>query len=253
MEQITTMRHALTTTPPDPTTEADVAAQALRQAVARETGPTVAELTQPKMINASKPRSSSEAWTGSLKSVTRPIASDGMPLPSGGMAQGEEGPTNWGTYKTNLGFKVAETEHGDLSISLYSYGRYLNQRALEPTYTSYFGVTSAVQQRQDFQLNKVQMKFLGWIMDKRFRYFLYAWTSNANQGLDAQVVLAGNLTYTFNKYLAIGSGIFSLPGTRSLEGNFPFWLGVDTRLIADEYMRPSYSSGIKASGTLAKG
>ena len=67
------------------------------------------------------------------------------------------------------------------------------------------------------------------------------------------MVLAGNLNYSFNKYLTVGAGIFSLPGTRSVEGNFPFWLSVDSRLIADEFFRPSYSSGIKASGTIAKG
>ena len=61
----------------------------------------------------------------------------------------------------------------------------------------------------------------------------------------AQVVLAGNLSYTFNKYLTITAGIMSLPGTRSVEGNFPFWLAVDSRLIADEFFRPSYSSGVR--------
>ena len=85
-----------------------------------------------------------------------------------------------------------------------------------------------LQQRQDFQLQKVQIKFLGWIMNPKFRYFLYAWTSNASQGLGAQVVLAGNLNYTFNKQSHVTAGITSLPGTRSVEGNFPFWLGVDT-------------------------
>ena len=47
----------------------------------------------------------------------------------------------------------------------------------------------------------MQIKFLGWIMDPKFRYFLYAWSSNASQGLGAQVVLAGNLNYSFNKYV----------------------------------------------------
>ena len=250
MDQIVSMRQALArqsdATASD-AVEADAAARALQSAIAAE--------TQPQIINASflKPRSRSEASTGSLKSMPRPVASDGMPLASGGGAQGEDGPTNWGTYKTNQGFKVAETKQGDLNISLYSYGRYLNQKALEPTYTSYFGVTTNLQQRQDFQLNKVQIKFLGWMMDQRFRYFLYAWTSNASQGEGAQVVLAGNLNYAFNKHFAIGAGIFSLPGVRSVEGNFPFWLGVDSRLIADEYMRPSYSSGVKASGMITKG
>ncbi len=250
MDQITSMRQALARRPdavdPD-AVEADATARALQSAVAEETQPKLSD------VSFSKPRIRSEASTGSLNSLTSPVAADGMPLASAGMGQGEEGPTNWGTYKTNQGFKVAQTEHGDMNISLYSYSRYLNQRALEPTYTSYFGVTTNLQQRQDFQLNKVQIKFLGWMMDKRFRYFLYAWTSNASQGEGAQVVLAGNLNYAFNKHFVIGSGIFSLPGARSVEGNFPFWLGVDSRLIADEYMRPSYSSGVKASGMITKG
>ena len=99
----------------------------------------------------------------------------------------------------------------------------------------------------------MQIKFLGWIMDPRFRYFLYAWTSNASQGLGAQVVLAGNLNYTFNNHVTITAGIMSLPGTRSVEGNFPFWLGVDSRLIADEYHAPLLFLGRQGSGTLRKG
>lgn len=156
----------------------------------------------------------------------------------------------WGKYTPNLGFKVVDTEHGDLSVSLYTYARYLNQRLLDSTYTNAFGTTTTVQQRQDFQIQKLQFKFLGWILSKKFRYFLYAWTSNATQGQGAQVVLAGNLGYTFNKHFTFSAGITSLPGTRSVEGNFPFWLGVDSRLIADEFFRPSYSSGIWAKGDI---
>lgn len=162
----------------------------------------------------------------------------------------EEEPYKWGRYTPNFGYKIVDTDKGDLNISIYSYGRYLNQLGLNPTYTDAFGNVKNVQQRQDFQLNKVQIKFLGWIMSEKFRYFLYAWTSNASQGLGAQVVLAGNLNYSFNKTFNVGVGIRSLPGTRSVEGNFPFWLGVDTRLIADEFFRPSYSSGVWAWGQL---
>jgi hypothetical protein len=156
----------------------------------------------------------------------------------------------WGTYTPNLGFKVANTEHGDLSISIYTYARYLNQRLLDATYTNAFGTVTNIQRRQDFQLQKVQIKFLGWIMSPKFRYFLYAWTSNPTQGQGAQVVVAGNLNYTFSKYFTFSAGITSLPGTRSVEGNFPFWLGIDTRLIADEFFRPSYTSGIWAKGAI---
>jgi hypothetical protein len=177
----------------------------------------------------------------------------GAPVGSQAAAGAPEERKRWGTYTPNLGFRIADTELGVANLSIYTYARYLNQRALEPTYTNAFGVTSTLQQRQDFQLNKLQIKFIGWMMNPKFTYFLYAWSSNASMGLPAQVVLAGNVSYNFNKYLTVMSGIASLPGTRSVEGNFPFWLAVDSRLIADEFFRPSYSSGVRASGTLMKG
>jgi hypothetical protein len=165
-------------------------------------------------------------------------------------AETQEQPSTWGTYTDNLGFKVAKTDFGDMNVSIYTYVRYLNQLGLDSTYTDAFGNQKPVQRRQDIQLNKVQIKFLGWLFDQKFRYFLYAWTSNASQGLGAQVVVAGNLNYSFNKHLTLSGGITSLPGTRSVEGNFPFWLGVDTRLITDEFFRPSYTSGFWARGQI---
>src|SRR5829696_3054853 len=164
-------------------------------------------------------------------------------------AQDDEDKFN-GRYTPNLGFKIANTEYGDLNVSIYSYVRYLNQLGLDPTYTDAFGNTKNIQRRQDMQLLKLQIKFLGWILNPKLRYFLYAWTSNSNQGQGAQVVLAGNLQYSFNKYITLGGGIRSLPGTRSVEGNFPFWTNVDSRMIADEFMRPSYTSGIWAMGNI---
>ena len=193
------------------------------------------------------------ALKGTANLTESPSIFRGAPVGSQAAAAAPEERKQWGTYTPNFGFRIADTELGAVNLSLYSYARYLNQRGLEPTYTNAFGVTSSLQQRQDFQLNKLQIKFLGWIMDPKFSYFLYAWTSNASQGLPAQVVLAGNLSYNFNKYINITSGIMSLPGTRTVEGNFPFWLAVDSRLIADEFFRPSYSSGVRASGTLMKG
>ena len=176
------------------------------------------------------------------------IATASKAEPNQATSQEEKG--FWSTYTPNLGFKVANTEYGDLSISIYTYARYLNQLALNSTYTNAFGVTTPVTRRQDIQLQKLQMKFLGWMMSPKFRYFLYAWTSNPNQGQGAQVVLAGNLNYTFNKYVTLGAGIYSLPGTRSVEGNFPFWLSVDSRLIADEFFRPSYTDGFIIKGQI---
>jgi hypothetical protein len=38
---------------------------------------------------------------------------------------------------------------------------------------------------------------------------------------------------------------------RSTEGQFPYWLGVDDRLIADEFFRGSYTSGIWLKGEIS--
>ncbi|TPW17888.1 MAG: hypothetical protein FD129_199 [bacterium] len=98
------------------------------------------------------------------------------------------------------------------------------------------------------QVNKVNIYFQGWLMDPKFRYVTYVWTSNTSQGNGAQVVVAGNLGYAFNDYATLSAGIGALPGVRTTEGNSPFWLGVDNRLIADEFFRPSYTTGIWSQG-----
>ena len=159
----------------------------------------------------------------------------------------------WGSYKGFQGFKVANTSKGDLNISIYTYVRYLNQLGLDSSYTDAFGIVHSVQRRQEVQLVKAQIKFLGWVLDPKLRYFIYAWTSNASQGQGAQVVVAGNLAYTFNDHLTVAGGITSLPGVRTTEGNFPFWLSVDNRLMADEFFRPSYTSGFWARGNIVPG
>lgn len=162
-------------------------------------------------------------------------------------------PNGFGTYTQGAGFKVADTTHGDLNLRMHSYVRYLNQRQLDPTYTDSFGTTRTVKQRQDIQLNKVNVSFQGWLMSRKFNYVFYVWTQNTAQGQTAQVVLAGNLQYAFNPHVTLGWGINGLPGTRSTEGNFPYWLGVDNRLIADAYFMPSYTTGIFVRGRIAEG
>lgn len=185
-------------------------------------------------------------------SVTHDTAIQPPPVPTSTASPQSEERKGFGSYTPNLGFKLADTEYGDLNVSIYTYVRYLNQLGLDSTYTDASGNEKSVQRRQDAQLLKLQIKFLGWILNPKLRYFLYAWTSNANQGQGAQTVLAGNLQYTVNKYVTFGGGIRSLPGTRSVEGNFPFWPNVDSRMIADEFMRPSYTSGFWAMGNLTK-
>jgi len=154
-------------------------------------------------------------------------------------------------YIPNLGFRIYEGDKGQIYVRLFSYVRYLNQKGLDPSYTDYFGSTHTVQQRQDVQLNKFFLPFYGWFLTPKFHYYLYVWSSNPSQGEPAQVVGGGNLFYTFNEHVTLGGGIASLPTTRSTEGQFPYWLGMDDRLTADEFFRGSYASGFWIKGDLS--
>ncbi len=148
----------------------------------------------------------------------------------------------------NVGFLLFDGDKGQIYFRLFSYGRYLNQRNLDDSYVDAFGNTKDVTRRQDIQLQKFFAPFSGWFLTPKMRYYLYVWSSNASQGDPAQVVGAGNLTWSFNRFVSVGVGITSLPAVRSTEGQFPFWLGVDDRLIADEFFRGSYTSGVWLKG-----
>ena len=155
-----------------------------------------------------------------------------------------------GEHIPNLGFRIYEGEKGQIYVRLFSYVRYLNQKGLDATYTDSFGNTHTVKQREDFQLNKFFLPFSGWFLDPKFRYYLYVWSSNPSQGDPAQVVGAGNLSFTFNRHVTLGGGITSLPSVRSTEGQFPYWLGVDDRLTSDEFFRGSYTTGLWLKGEI---
>jgi cell division septum initiation protein DivIVA len=180
------------------------------------------------------------------------IAASSAPVESQSPANLKPEKKQWGEYVPNFGYKVVSTDKGEMSISIYTYARYLNQKLLAPSTTNAFGQTVNVNQRQDAELNKLQIKFLGWVLNPKLRYFLYAWTNNAAQGSQFYIALAGWTGFQFSKQFGLYGGINGIPGTRSLEGNFPFWLSVDSRHIADEFFRPSYSQGFWAKGDIGK-
>jgi hypothetical protein len=153
-------------------------------------------------------------------------------------------------YVPNAGFLLYDGEKGQVYFRLFSYVRYLNQRNIDDTYTDAFGNKKTIQVRQDVQLAKFFAPFSGWFLTPKFRYYLYVWSSNASQGDPAQVVGAGNLSYVFSRFFVVGGGITSLPSTRSTEGQFPYWLTVDARPIADEFFRGSYTNGVWVKGDL---
>jgi hypothetical protein len=148
------------------------------------------------------------------------------------------------------GFRVADTDFGTFNFSIWAYARYLNQESLDETYTDSFGRTKTLDLRNDLQLNKVNLYFKGWIYDPKFSYMFFVWTQNAQMGDGAQLVLGGGLDYSFKQQLNVGAGVTQNPGTRSLRGTFPYWHRVDTRMIADEYHRPSYTTGFYVYGNV---
>lgn len=162
-------------------------------------------------------------------------------------------PTRWGGFEPGKGLILMRSDIGEVNLGLVSYLRYLNQDGMDDTYTSSFGQPFDVTPREDFQLAKVQITLRGWLFDPRFGYNAYVWTSNASQGLGAQVVAAGNLNWTFNEHFRAYFGIQSVPSTRSTNRTFPYWLRNDNRPIADEFFRGSYTQGIWADGKIVDG
>jgi hypothetical protein len=163
----------------------------------------------------------------------------------------EETESSWGRYEGGKGIVLARSDEAEVAFSAFTYVRYLNQLALDDTYTDAFGRTRDLDLRNDAQLQKVTLNFKGWLFDPDFRYLFYTWTSNTSQGQDAQVVVAGNLSYRFSDAFSLAGGIGALPSTRSTNYTFPNWLRVDNRTIADEFFRGSYTSGFWAWGKLS--
>ena len=137
-------------------------------------------------------------------------------------------------HKAGAGFTLVKSKYATLNFATYATIRYLNSVATDDTYTDAKGQVREVPKRNDIQFQKVTLYFKGWIATPKFRYFAYVWTSNANQGQGAQVVVAGNLQYEINKHFDIGAGIGALPTNRSLYGQWPSWLRQDARSMAEE-------------------
>src|SRR5262249_41621345 len=134
------------------------------------------------------------------------------------------------------------------SISLYMMWRYLNQLPAVEFYDDHLGRRLEVQTRNDLQLHRILLSFLGWIYLPKLSYVVTGWTVNST----AQVAIVGALPYDFADYFKLSGGIGALPGIRSPLGSPPFWLGTD-RFMAEEYFRPGFTGGLWGEGQLARG
>jgi hypothetical protein len=154
----------------------------------------------------------------------------------------------WGDFDPGQGFLVGRNSLGELAISGYALVRYMNQMPGEDTFIDHLGNERAVDGRHDIFPHRVIVWLKGWMGNRKVFYNIAFWTVNTTN----QVAIFGNLGYQFHRAFNLYAGINGNPGTRSLQGSHPFWLGHD-RVMADEFFRPYFGSGVWAQGQLTAG
>lgn len=155
---------------------------------------------------------------------------------------------SWGEFEPGDGFLVGRNSVGELAISAYALVRYLNQTPAEDTFTDHLGNVRTVDGRNDIFPHRVIIWFKGWMGRPQLVYNVALWTVNTTN----QVAIFGNIGYQFSRRFNLYAGINGNPGTRSLQGSHPYWLGHD-RVMADEFFRPYFGSGAWAQGEVVPG
>jgi hypothetical protein len=151
----------------------------------------------------------------------------------------------WGAIDPGKGFLVGRNKYGSMSISAYVLVRYINQLPAQQSFTDHLGRTQPIDPRNDIQIHRILLNFLGFIYKPKLNYVVTCWTVNSTQ----QVAIVGALDYQFHKAFDLYVGIVGNAGTRSMNGSHPYWLAPD-RVMADEFFRPGFTSGVWATGEL---
>jgi Protein of unknown function (DUF3011) len=154
----------------------------------------------------------------------------------------------WGEFDPGEGFLVGRNNVGELAISAYAMLRYVNQTPATQTFTDHLGNERTVDGRNDFHPHRIIVYLKGWLGTPKLIYTVFFWTVNTTD----QDALFAVMGYQFNRKFSLYAGINGTPGTRSMQGSHPFWLGHD-RVMADEFFRPYFAYGTWASGEVTPG
>ena len=154
----------------------------------------------------------------------------------------------WGEFDPGKGFLVGRGSAGELEISTYALIRYMNQMPGHATFIDHLGNERTVDGRNDLYPHRIMVFLKGWVGDPKLVYNVFFWTVNPTD----QKNFFASMGYQFSKWISVYGGLNGLPGTRSLQGSHPYWLGHD-RVMADEFFRPYFSNGVWAQGQLTKG
>jgi hypothetical protein len=154
----------------------------------------------------------------------------------------------WGEFDPGDGFLVGRNAAGELAISAYALLRYVNQTPGTQTFTDHLGNEGRVDGRNDIYPHRIIVYLKGWLATPKLIYTVFFWTVNTTD----QDALFAVMGYQFHRRFSLYTGINGTPGTRSMQGSHPYWLGHD-RLMADEFFRPYFAFGTWASGELMPG
>ncbi len=154
----------------------------------------------------------------------------------------------WGVYDPGKGFLVGKNDFGQLDISAYGMVRYMNQNDDDNVFKDHLGNERAVDARHDIFSHRVMVFLKGWMGSEKLVYNITLWTVNTTD----QDAMFANIGYQFGKKFSLYAGLTGNPGSRSLNGSHPFWLAHD-RVMADEFFRPFFGSGVYATGEALPG
>jgi len=154
----------------------------------------------------------------------------------------------WGVYDPGKGFLVGRSELGELGISAYGMVRYMSQHDDDQEFTDHLGNVREVDPRDDIFSHRVMVFLKGWLGSEKLIYNITLWTVNTTD----QDAMFANIGYQFSRKFSLYAGLTGNPGSRSLNGSHPFWLAHD-RVMADEFFRPFFGSGVYATGEALPG
>jgi len=238
LDQINSLRQVLTaqSTPP---AEADATTITTRNAAPDPPTP-----SSPPQRNPAGPEGGPQPAGPAADTATTPINADDKTQ----FLEASSGlPTVFGEFNPGRGFAVARGRFGELDLSGYMAVRYLNQLPPDQSARDHLGRPIPIEPRNDFQFHRVMLFSQGWLFTPKFQYATFVWTVQDTN----QVAVGGSLSYSFNKYIALGMGWNAYPGTQSLQGSHPYWESYD-RVMADEFFRPYFSQGVFAQGNLLR-
>jgi hypothetical protein len=154
----------------------------------------------------------------------------------------------WSVYEPGTGYLIGRTKRGELAISAYAMARYMNQNDEDQVFTDHLGNERPVDPRNDLFSHRTMVFLKGWMVSPKLVYTITLWEVLVTD----QNAIFANIGYQFSKRFSLYAGMTGNPGSRSLLGSHPYWLGHD-RVMADEFFRPYFGSGLYAVGEALPG